>query len=66
MLVERRERVVSKDELIAAAWGGLVVEDNNLTVRISALRKLLGRDAIATVTGRGYRFTAIYRVPLQR
>jgi predicted ATPase/DNA-binding winged helix-turn-helix (wHTH) protein len=59
VLVERRDRVVSKDELIAAAWGGLVVEDNNLTVQISALRKLLGRDAITTVTGRGYRFTAV-------
>ncbi len=59
VLVERRDRVVSKDELIAAAWGGLVVEDNNLTVQISSLRKLLGRDAITTVTGRGYRFTAV-------
>ena len=57
-LVERRDRVVTKDELIQSAWPGLVVEDNNLTVQISTLRKLLGREAIATVTGRGYRFTA--------
>ncbi len=57
-LAERRDRVVSKEELIQAAWPGLVVEDNNLTVQISTLRKLLGREVIATVTARGYRFTA--------
>lgn len=57
-LVERRDRVVRKDELIEAAWPGLVVEDNNLTVQVSSLRKLLGPNAIATVPGRGYRFTA--------
>jgi non-specific serine/threonine protein kinase len=36
----------------------LVVEENNLQVQVSALRKLLGPDAIATVSGHGYRFTA--------
>ena len=41
---------------MALVWPGLVVEENNLTVQISALRKLLGADAIATVTARGYRF----------
>jgi len=56
-LVEQRERVVGKDELIARVWPGVVVEDNNLTVQISTLRKVLGNDAIATVAGRGYRFT---------
>jgi len=35
-----------------------VVEENNLEVQISALRRLLGSQAIATVPGRGYRFTA--------
>ena len=54
-LAERRERVVSKNELLDLAWPGLVVEENNLSVQISALRKLLGAAAIATVTGRGYR-----------
>lgn len=56
-LVELRDRVVGKDELMARVWPGVVVEENNLTVQISALRKLLGGDAIATVAGRGYRFT---------
>lgn len=57
-LVERRERVVTKDELLELVWPGLVVEENNLSVQISALRKALGPHAIATIPGRGYRFTA--------
>jgi len=55
-LIQRRDRVVGKDELLALAWPGLVVEENNLQVQISTLRRALGPDAIATVTGRGYRF----------
>ncbi len=54
-LAERHDRVVSKNELLDLAWPGLVVEENNLTVQISALRKVLGAASIATVTGRGYR-----------
>lgn len=57
-LVEHRSRVVSRSELIELAWPGLVVEENNLSVQITTLRKLLGQQAIATVPGRGYRFTA--------
>jgi len=56
-LVARRDRVVPKDELIEVVWPGLVVEENNLQVQISALRKILGAQAIATVPGRGYQFT---------
>jgi predicted ATPase/DNA-binding winged helix-turn-helix (wHTH) protein len=55
-LVERRERVVSKHELMDLVWPNLVVEENNLLVHIVALRKLLGPRAIATIPGRGYRF----------
>lgn len=58
LLVEQRERVLSKDEILAKVWTGLVVEENNLSVQISALRRALGADAITTVTGRGYQFTA--------
>jgi adenylate cyclase len=54
-LAERRDRVVSKNELFDLAWPGLVVEDNNLTVQIAGLRKALGKDWVVTVPGRGYR-----------
>jgi predicted ATPase/DNA-binding winged helix-turn-helix (wHTH) protein len=57
-LAERRDRLVTKNELLDLAWPGLVVEENNLQVQISALRKLLGPHAIATIPGRGYRFVA--------
>lgn len=55
-LVEHRDRVVTKDQLLSWVWPGLVVEENNLTVQISALRKVLGPGLISTVPGRGYRF----------
>lgn len=55
-LVERAGHLASKDELLIAVWRGLVVEENNLQVQISALRKILGSDAIATIPGLGYRF----------
>src|SRR3954447_21693097 len=56
MLVEQRRRAVSKHELLDTVWRGVVVEENNLQVQISALRRLLGPQAIATIPGRGYRF----------
>jgi predicted ATPase/DNA-binding winged helix-turn-helix (wHTH) protein len=57
-LIERRDRLVTKTELLDLVWPGLVVEENNLQVQISSLRKLLGPQSIATVPGRGYQFTA--------
>ncbi|HET9023038.1 MAG TPA: winged helix-turn-helix domain-containing protein, partial [Burkholderiaceae bacterium] len=60
-LIERRDRVVAKIELLELVWPGLVVEENNLQVQVSSLRKLLGPQAIATVPGRGYRFVAPLR-----
>ncbi len=56
-LIERRDRLVPKQELMDRVWPGLVVEENNLQVHVGTLRKLLGADAITTVSGRGYRFT---------
>ena len=55
-LLARHDRVVGKDEILDAVWPGLVVEDNNLSVQVAALRKLLGPDSIATVAGRGYQW----------
>lgn len=59
VLAERRNRLVSKDELLQLVWPKAIVEENTLQVHISALRKALGPHAIATVPGRGYRFTAV-------
>jgi TolB-like protein len=61
VLVEANGQVVTKAELIDAAWPRAVVEESNLTVQVAALRKLLGRapdgtDSIATVARVGYRF----------
>src|SRR6185369_7239029 len=50
-------RIVTKNELLDMVWPGLVVEENNLQVQVSSLRKLLGAQSVATVPGRGYRFT---------
>jgi predicted ATPase/DNA-binding winged helix-turn-helix (wHTH) protein len=58
-LVEQRDRVVGKNELLDLVWPGRVVEENNLQVQISALRRILGAQAIATIPGRGYRFTVV-------
>ncbi len=57
-LVARAGELVSKSELFELVWPGLVVEENNLQVHISTLRKLIGSELIATIPGRGYRFTA--------
>ena len=63
VLIERAGELVTKDEIMAAVWGRTVVESANLTVQISALRRILdgGRlegSCIQTVAARGYRFVA--------
>lgn len=63
-LAARRDRVVDKEELLDVVWPRLVVEENNLTVQISMLRKVLDPSTITTVTGRGYQFTAKAQEPL--
>lgn len=50
-------RLVMKDSLLSQVWGRVVVEENALQAHVSALRKALGAEAIATVSGYGYRLT---------
>ncbi len=57
VLATEPDRLISKGELLDRVWPGLVVEEANLHVQISNLRKVLGGELIATVPGRGYRFT---------
>lgn len=62
-LIEQRDVVVGKEALLAAVWPGRVVEENNLTQAIAALRRAFGVNAhdrgyIVTAPGRGYRFVA--------
>jgi predicted ATPase/DNA-binding winged helix-turn-helix (wHTH) protein len=56
-LVDRAGHLVTKDELLDQVWPRMVVEEAALHVQVSALRKVLGSDAITTVSGRGYQFT---------
>jgi len=65
-LVRNRDRVLSKDEMMAAVWPDSFVEEVNLAQNISALRKALGESPgenrfIATVPGKGYRFVCEVR-----
>lgn len=66
VLADRAGQLVSKRQLFEIVWPGVIGEENNLQVHISTLRKLLGHELIATIPGRGYRFTAdvVARTPL--
>jgi TolB-like protein len=57
VLAEAKGDLVTKDELMAAVWPGIVVEENAIQVHMSAARKALADEAdrLATVRGRGYR-----------
>jgi TolB-like protein len=66
-LVKNRDRVVSKDDLIASVWGGRIVSEATLTSRVYAARKALGDNGqsqrlIRTIARRGLRFVGDVRV----
>ncbi|HEX7318021.1 MAG TPA: tetratricopeptide repeat protein [Pyrinomonadaceae bacterium] len=63
LLIEHSGHLITKEELMRRVWPGVSVEDGNLTVSVSKLRKLLGenhkdREYIETIPWRGYRFAA--------
>jgi len=65
-LVEHRERLVSKEEILEKVWDGRVVSDSALASRIKSARKALGDDGkaqrfIRTIHGQGFRFVAEVR-----
>jgi len=60
-LIENRDRVVSKNDLIASVWGGRIVSDSTLDSRINAVRKAIGdsggqQELVRTIPRRGVRF----------
>ena len=62
VLIENGGRLIGKDELFSRVWPDQIVEESNLTVQVSAIRKALGEHKdnpryIVTVPGHGYRFT---------
>ena len=63
VLLEHRDHVVSKDELLNRVWPDTAVNENNLARQISSLRRTLGQrpdqhDFVVTIPGHGYRFVA--------
>ena len=65
-LIRHRERVVSRDELIEAIWGGRIVSESALTTRISAVRSAVGDSGteqrlIKTLPRKGIRFVGEVR-----
>ena len=59
VLLERPGELVSRHEIMTAAWPGIVVEDNNLTIQIAALRRVLDQDRANGSFIRQYRGAAI-------
>ena len=63
-LVQNRDRVVSKDDLIASVWGGRIVSESTLTSRINAARNAVGdsgqkQQLIRTIPRKGLRFIGV-------
>lgn len=70
VLIQRSGRLLSKDDLMRAIWGDTIVEEGNLSLHISSIRKALGDSAdepryVQTVPKQGYRFIAPVRVRIR-
>ena len=70
-LIENRERVVSKDELVGSIWGGRIVSDGTIISRVYSARKALGDSGqaqrfIRTIARKGFRFVGIARTELNK
>ncbi len=63
VLVEQRGALVSTADLLDRVWSDVVVEESNVQVQVSALRKVVGAAAIATIPGRGYRLAVTVEAP---
>jgi TolB-like protein/Tfp pilus assembly protein PilF len=65
-LVDNRDRVVSKDDLLASVWGGRIVSESTIASRINAVRRLIGDSGeeqrlLRTIVGKGVRFVGTVR-----
>ena len=65
-LVENRKHVVSRDDLLAAVWGGRIVSESTMTSHINAVRKAIGDSGgeqrlIRTIARKGFRFVGEVR-----
>lgn len=69
-LVENRDRLITKDEIVDRIWKGRIVSDSAITSRVKSARQVLGDDGreqrlIRTVHGKGYRFVGEVERPAQ-
>ena len=67
-LIANNGSIVSKDQILESVWPDQFVEESNLSVQVSALRKALGEKAddprfLVTIPGKGYKFVADVHVP---
>src|SRR5260370_38425185 len=65
-LVQNRDRVVSKEDLIASVWGGRLVSDSTFTSRVNAARKAVGdrgvdQKLVRTIPREGFRFGGVVK-----
>src|SRR5215510_11568639 len=65
-LISNRQRVVSKDDLVAAIWGGRIISESAISSKVTAVRQAVGDSGdkqrlIRTVTRKGFRFVGDVR-----